>query len=574
MDIRNGVTAIEFNETAWRLCRERGGVAYRHYMEVGEFVATAKKRGINAHSRRLPQDEPGGMEVLEQQGLLLPVLRVRHRPITASDFRDHPEYFEIPKPGDYRPWNELKDEEGLPWRLCYHHLQLHALKVALSDPPFAVNPDQVLQWDYVALDRFKASWGPHANAHRELIEKTIERWYGIALILLAVQDRYLPAVTGSAESHRLPPNGGTWRGWSGPIDPLKAIHSLGVSLEDVQDARNKLSLFGRQVDPMRDWRHLMRLVTPQARDRLEGPVRLAQDYYDMTEVLRHCLEELTDEPQIPTPDMHDGGWPSMQESIYGKPIMSGDRKVLTRYLHRYGLVLQPRVALLTEGATEVAFYDAMLDEFSVDLERSGVWHHCLDGAQRAGNDSFGRLLAHLKWEGCAVHLLLDNDQQVTSHIERLVRKGLLVRRFCAIWQTQFEAEFGQAMLGKAIIQVLRQSPRLTHLSEAERSQAIREVESAVPAGEPSAGLDPFKSALAPLHICLDDFKKEIGKALAAFAATAIREQATAVSDIRPIAELRRVLNNAQAGWHDWSGFPGDLPPYFRQQRTQGEQLDG
>ena len=87
----------EFNALAWQLCRERGAVTYRHYMEVSEFAAAARKRGIDAHSIRLPQDEPGGMDWLRKavaHGFINYPFLAEHDPF-LGDLRAEPGFRQI-----------------------------------------------------------------------------------------------------------------------------------------------------------------------------------------------------------------------------------------------------------------------------------------------------------------------------------------------------------------------------------------------------------------------------------------------------------------------------------------------
>jgi len=331
---------------------------------------------------------------------------------------------------------------------------------------------------------------------------------------------------------------------------------MGFDEEELGNARQWAYMEGRRHDPMVKWANLVRLMPHRRRSELRGPALLAQDYYDIADMLGYFLRDLTGVEQKPTPDLFDGAWPDLQQHIYGSPIMSRERKAVTRYLGRFGLVPQPRVALLTEGETERAFVNAFCKAVHIDLAEAGVWHHSMEGAQKLGSSGLRELLGHLKWDGTAVFVHVDNDEHVDEHLADLVRANLLCRRFCTVWDGQFEEEFPIEQISDAIWDAIGPSG----LEERTLSRA-RAIIDEVATHCADTGLSPFREPLRSLHIHVDRYKPEIGKALGI--STAARFGNESIPDLpRPVQELSRVMRAAQASWDEWSGFREDWPPHL------------
>jgi hypothetical protein len=451
----------------------------------------------------------------------------------------------------------LPRDEPFNTTILYHPLQFHAVVRAVRYLRTPVLVGDVLQWSTEHLAAFQSTERQFMQAAHDRLRVEIGGWYGLALLLLHVQDIYLPRIRGFLKGSpaSVPSAHSDWVRWRREFDPHEALQTLGLDVAYVQTARQAVFHRGRAEDPLDNWAHLARLARFRKRSELRGEALLAQDYYDIADILGYFLEDLTGQRQVPTPDMWDARGTEIQVSLYGAPLMSRDRKALTRYLGAFGLVPQARAALLTEGETEARFFPRLCKEIlGVPLEEAGIWHHPLRGANMVRSKALRRLLGHLKWDGTLVHVIVDNDPEVSSQIDDLVREGLVRRDLCTVWEQTFPDEFPSELVGDALCDALIEKHPQAGLGGA----AVAVVREASIHAQDRTGLGPFEEPLARLDIRLKDLEPALGSALAGRVASGIRSGGISW-DFPPVRRLIQVLNNAALPWHEWSGFAEDQP---------------
>ena len=126
-------------------------------------------------------------------------------------------------------------------------------------------------------------------------------------LLVRVQNRYLPEVTGSVNlpfdaelGERVDP----YRREVEGFDAQAVVGELGVEHEQIFDAYWFLVERGIDREPCDEMERLRRARPRSAYKNWRGPVRRAHDHYQAAEVLRLLLTELTGEPPGRPP-----GWP-------------------------------------------------------------------------------------------------------------------------------------------------------------------------------------------------------------------------------------------------------------------------
>jgi len=541
----------EFNAQAFKVLLERGGACQQFYVTADWLRSHMWDRGI-----LLPFD---GLERLEEEQLVMPMLRVRARSLslTGGAFKHWAENAEAPRAGDYVPWTSFRKNGITTTEPLYHPLQFHVVRRAVRQQEGSVAVSALMDWCGQDLAKFQEAKREAMATDLERLRVETGRWYALALLLLHIQDAYLPRIRGVVKGSDGPGGGAGahWQRWRGEFAPDRVMGALDIDTDCLHAARERVFRRGKMGDPLRRWAHLVRLARFRKRGELRGNALLAQDYYDIADVLSYFLEDLTGECQPRAADLFDASWPELQVNLYGATLMSRERKALTRHLGEFGLVPQARVALLTEGETEANFFPRLCKEMlGVGMEQAGIWHQLLGGANLLGSKVLRRLLDRLKWAGTLVHVVVDNDPRVQTQIDDLVRCKLLRRCLCTVWERTFLQEFPAALIADALCDALAEKYPEGKL----RREAVAIVREAAADAQDYAGVQPFEEPLRRLAIHVKSLEPALGSALAQRVANAWRSGELS-EEFPPVRRLVQVLRNVALDWHEWSGFPEDQP---------------
>ncbi len=156
------------------------------------------------------------------------------------------------------------------------------------------------------------------------------------------------------------------------------LREVGLTLETAVQLRQRIGIGVERDDSLKDWYRLVRFIPFRWRERLAGPVRLAQELYIADRMLQRFLSDVSGTAQ---PDLEDLAGP-LQPAIhplYGRAIDYRDPDFRELILTQFGLHPAPRGWIFCEGPTEVAVLEAIFDMFGFPAKYIGVEIESLEG---------------------------------------------------------------------------------------------------------------------------------------------------------------------------------------------------
>ncbi|MBD3176384.1 MAG: hypothetical protein GF320_14490 [Armatimonadia bacterium] len=156
---------------------------------------------------------------------------------------------------------------------------------------------------------------------------------------------------------------------------------------------------------------------------------MAWDFYEVAEMLRRFLMDVTDEW---VPNIDDlGAHPELKQHLLGMPreaVDYDDALTKARVMENYRLDTGTRVWWLLEGRTEITFIEETCREWGIDLRARGVEIVDMCGAHRPSDELIGRFVTRAMEADQAVLVSLDGeDSGAKKAVEALERLG--VRRY-------------------------------------------------------------------------------------------------------------------------------------------------
>ena len=146
-----------------------------------------------------------------------------------------------------------------------------------------------------------------------------------------------------------------WLRWNKQpvVESLLEDHSL--TADQVTEFRRKILADVFNVDPAQQLYLLLRSMPYEQRDQFRGQLRLAYDLYEMAEILRLFLEQVSDKPVVKEWDRTGAPESPWVKRLYGTQPEFGSPKFLRGVVRHFGLDPAVRVRWLVEGQTEEGF---------------------------------------------------------------------------------------------------------------------------------------------------------------------------------------------------------------------------
>lgn len=253
-----------------------------------------------------------------------------------------------------------------------------------------------------------------------------ENWTPLLKLLVRVQNRYLPEVTGSVNlpfdvelGKRVDP----YRREVEGFDAQAAIGELGVEHEQIFDAYWFLVERGIDREPRDEMERLRRARPRSAYKNWRGPVRRAHDHYQAAEVLRLLLTELTGESPGRPPGWPMDGRQPFRGSLYDKgPVPRLSRG--ERQEELIATALYPHaVHVVGEGKSEREFITTLVAAIIGERAAQEIGFTDL-----GGSGSASRLTTMV--EGFTTYaertvLIVDSEGEMERYVVGLERSGKL-----------------------------------------------------------------------------------------------------------------------------------------------------
>ena len=327
---------------------------------------------------------------------------------------------------DFRPWADYEyTVEGYAQvQPLYSEWQLLALPLVFDGDYMSV-PVTLLAGEETALLEWASGTRRElAKIHAEGRQTMHENWLPTIKILLRLQARYWPYVSGTTKVlYGTNPQPGD-RPTVDPVDleyqgatASDALAELGVSTNEVLALYDWLAWrIESGVDPDKHLRSLTRLLPRRRAERAQGESRLALDLYDACEVVRRFYLELTGDL---LPDADQGY--VRDSSIKPRPLRK-DRDALVAALREQGLTPH-KLHIIVEGKTEVRLVRTLFEEFAGrTLEAAGIEITDLEGDKL---EESRRFVEGFGLYARDVALLLDDENDAKRVVEQLVNAGVV-----------------------------------------------------------------------------------------------------------------------------------------------------
>ena len=327
---------------------------------------------------------------------------------------------------DFRPWSdyEYTIDAYSQVQPLYSEWQLLALPLVLDGDYMRVPVTVLADDDAALLEWASGGWRELAKSHAGGRQMVHDNWLPTIKILLRLQARYWPYVSGTSkvlygkdpQPGDRPTLDAMWLEYQGATAE-DALAELGIGTEDLLALYEWLaSRVESGADPEKHLRSLTHLLPRRRAERARGQSRQALDLYDACELVRRFHLELTGDL---LPDADQGY--VIDRSVTPRPLRK-DRDALVGALRIQGLTAY-KLHIVVEGETEMRLVRGLFEAFAgPSLEAAGIAMTDLEGDKlqesRRFIEGFG-LYAR------AVALLLDDENDANRVVDQLVQAGVV-----------------------------------------------------------------------------------------------------------------------------------------------------
>lgn len=514
---------------SFRLAHETKAFAQFQLVDDRKFVSLAKERGIQLG---LGSTGASSLERLDELGGLKPIAFGSGGPWREPlVFRDETEFV---------PWATYAvDDDGFrratalfsPWQLLY-------LKRALDLGTAPASVEWLL--DTTKRRRLGRGWRSWLERQAEERSGLDARWRPTILLLVRLQNRYLPSVRGTLTTRSVqtpfdPETGGyvDHDALVREFDPEQVLRGHGLTVEEVKNVHHRLVSQAAFEDPLDRWSTLIRMAPYTERQKLKGDALRAQDAYDAGAMLRDFYFHLTDE-LLPQPDevfdVSDGSW---RERIYGhEPRLRYTRGDLKAELQRHG-PYPHLVHLVVEGDSEKLIFEFLVGAFGFEPKERGVSVSVFGGVGKT--DLRAELLRSVRSYSRFPILVCDREGDIEKDVEALKQEGLLTDATTFLWNTTLEEDnFSDAELVQLAKKAARRRSATLRLTPRTLRKTFSERRERVPVGLAEVLVS---LASAPGHGSIRISKPDLAREMAAH----LRDEINSADDLDALASHRPIV---------------------------------
>lgn len=326
-------------------------------LTVSRFQNECGRRGLSLAD--------GHLEAFHRPGILIPLYRL------AKDVRTDGDELRAarsagrlhdPRAEPQRPWQRYRrtfgDYNFRSSEFLYSPYQLLLVQQLRSLLP-RIRVRRLTQQDFRFRLKLPESVQPFVQPH---VAHNAE----LVVVLTALETMYRPGIIGRIS---LPgyANRSAWSQYKQGFDPVAILGWLGWQAEQVRDTAERLLSMAHSVDPLRDWRELVRLAHPTKWEKLRGDALVAHDHRMAAEILLRFYEDLVQVgAAAPLEEPPKLWWHALKERLHT------DRGELDAVLMEFGLSPHPAVVLVLEGATEMKLMPRVMDMLDIPRRESFI----------------------------------------------------------------------------------------------------------------------------------------------------------------------------------------------------------
>ena len=305
----------------------------------------------------------------------------------------------------------------------------------------------------------RSGWQKTFKDNRKTIKKQVENFNKLLLLLLKIQDYYFPEIRSDKRvSEFRDYNGanaieGTFFVTksnvllnyiqkrrkelikNGHFNPLKVLSESKFTIEEIKNWTRQLSSNLKNFDPLESWCSLIQYIDYSKRQKLKGNALLAQDFYEIADILFLFLEDLGEDlSKQGVSDVSD--WldlssrdektklPNWKEKKYGTELLYQPRQMLEFLCNEYRINPKPRAIIFTEG-DEWKAIKKVFDFYGYKTELLEIEFRSISGEGNFSLANWQCFIEYMHEKQVLIYFLLDND---TSRITKEAKKLFKAKR--------------------------------------------------------------------------------------------------------------------------------------------------
>ena len=340
-----------------------------------------------------------------------------------------------PSSETFQPWSSLRDGYWATVDLLYHPYQIFRLHEVNRQSIWSIKlPNYSLSEGFE--NEMRGSISEILGRRLASLRQSEDSQLKILALLLLIEDRYLPDIRGWSTSYPSdilrPEITKNWYEWAETFDPNLVLQESGFTIEEIKQIRHDFAMQGHIVDPNSNWYLVIRYATYEWRGKLKNEVLLAWDYYEVVEMLRQFLTDLTGAYQPGVDDLVALGNSNWKKRVYGIAAEQIDfyrGNALPGLLRQFGLDPRIKVLFVVEGDSEMAFVERWCERKGIDLNYLAVRQVTLDGVSGLKNRRVRQYLHDALADGACTILAVDEEQDAAEVLQQLVQENLIERVF-------------------------------------------------------------------------------------------------------------------------------------------------
>ncbi len=214
----------------------------------------------------------------------------------------------------------------------------------------------------------------------------------------------------------------------GRFDPAEVASSVGLHTKELSRWFDTFMFYAKRLDPLSDWHLLVKYLPYEKRQKLKFEALLAQDLYEMAELLKHFITDIDIDPSISDPV--DWGDSSSRERPSAPPQWKvrryGDSltrpyEMLEFLTNEYNLNSKPRAIVFTEGE-EWKAVEKLYSYYGYSPELLGIECRSISGEGNFSLANWQCFIEYMHEKQILVYFLLDNEGRTVKEAKRLLNK--------------------------------------------------------------------------------------------------------------------------------------------------------
>lgn len=342
---------------------------------------------------------------------------------------------------------------------CYSSFQVYNLYLLETHRSYCLKPDAGTKYKGKTIKFPKLSWQEilKNKINSDILKVQIDDFNKVLLLLLKIQDYYLPEIRGNKRIGEWQDYKGTvvrggtcfvtisnfilssirkWRTnliMNGKFNPQRILSDSKLEVETIKNWTIKLAGILKDVDPLVEWRwHLfVTYIDYNKRQKLKGDALLAEDFYEMVNILFLFLkdlgEDLLDKGISDVFDWFDlsprdekSKLPHWKERDYGKEALNNPYQMLEFLSNRFGVNPKPKAIIFTEG-DEWKAISKLFEFYELNPNLLGIEFRSICGEGNFSLKNWQCFIEYMHEKQVLVYFVLDNEGQVAKEAKKLLK---------------------------------------------------------------------------------------------------------------------------------------------------------